>query len=83
MQGLIGVLILAFNAAMLAAFGLLLGRKLWPEARRLAHRCIPAWRRGRADYLIAREQKVDASGGGLTSLSYRTGNVPCFNTTPN
>lgn len=65
MQGLIGVLILAINVAMLAAFALLLGRKLWPEARRLARRCIPAWQRGRTDYLIAREQKVDVSGGRL------------------
>lgn len=57
MQDLIGALILAVNAAMLSAFGLLLLRRLWPAARRLATRCIPERWGARADRLIAREHE--------------------------
>ncbi len=44
-QDLIGALILAANAAMMAAFALLLGRRLWPAARRLVGSWVraPAW----------------------------------------
>ncbi len=61
MQDVIGALILTVNAAMLAAFALLLGRRLWPAVRKLAGRCIPARWRGGTGWLLA-DAKQSAPG---------------------
>lgn len=57
-QDAIGVVILVVNGAMLAGFGLLLGRRLWPSVRKLLVKWAPEpLRRGRPDQLLSTNEK--------------------------